>query len=177
MGNLTRQTRSRARILRAGRQVIQSGYEDDSWRAEAELGTLYGELNPKLEAVEGEMNSGDLSAAKNEANELVLDGLFLLATTMISADLLQSDMLSKDDLRCALYFGVGAYMEQEDKKSDQWVDESYFDIYRHTKHEISEIQRNINQNNLDFLVHNSTDFVILSIMLLESVSGQVSGDS
>lgn len=69
----------------------------------------------------------------------------------------------------AFYFALGSYMEQEAKKGDQWRDQSIGELYSHLKHEVEEIRRNLKSGDYTYLVHNCTDLVGLSTILLAKV--------
>ena len=73
---------------------------------------------------------------------------------------------SRVKLEKVFYFALGAYMEQEAKKDDNWRDRSYGELYNHLKHEITEIQRS---KDLTKQIHNITDAVMLSTILLAHV--------
>jgi len=64
------------------------------------------------------------------------------------------------------YYVLGAYMEQEAKKFDQWQDETYGQLYGHAKHEFAEIRRS---KDLTRQLHNCADLVGLSLILLSKV--------
>jgi len=77
---------------------------------------------------------------------------------------------SREKLVDAFYFALGSYTEQEAKKEDQWRDQSIGQLYAHLAHEIEEIRTNLKRNDrLQFLLHNCTDAVSLSLIFLSKV--------
>ena len=77
---------------------------------------------------------------------------------------------SRARLVYAMYHGLGSYTEQEAKKFDQWRDKTLRENFLHLKHEISEVEKNINQKMpMTYLVHNCDDLVGLSAILLAQV--------
>jgi len=79
--------------------------------------------------------------------------------------------LSRAELVRAFYFALGAYVEQEARKGDNWRDQSIGQLYAHLAHEIEEIRRNLKppKDQLAFLLHNCLDAVMLSTILLSKV--------
>lgn len=73
---------------------------------------------------------------------------------------------SRQMLVQSFFMGLGAYTEQEAKKKDQWRDQSYRELYQHTKHEFQEVERS---KDLTKQIHNLHDLVTLSTMLLAKV--------
>ncbi|WP_277543279.1 hypothetical protein [Haloarcula laminariae] len=129
-----------------------------------QIGGIYGDLKNVLENVDDRLNSGDPDKAIQAAEHLTSLSIHLL--TIVMSD---SGINEEIDTTHSIYFALGSYMEQEGKKRDQWTEETYTEIYQHTSHEIGEIRRNINSNDLDFLLHNSVDMVLLSAILTASL--------
>ena len=69
----------------------------------------------------------------------------------------------------AMFFALGGYMEQEATKEDQWRDQSIGQLYAHLKHELEEIQSNLRQSDMTWLVHNASDAAGLSAIFLAKV--------
>ena len=63
----------------------------------------------------------------------------------------------------AMILALGAYIEQEAKKKDQWRDESFTQLYKHLKDEIAEIGRS---KQLTIQLHNCMDACALAAMLI-----------
>jgi hypothetical protein len=73
---------------------------------------------------------------------------------------------SRQKLMAAFKFALGAYMEQEAKKEDEWRDQTIGQLYNHLKHEIEEIKRSITRSSYKLILHNTSDAVMLSTILL-----------
>lgn len=172
MTDRNRLSNSRARLIAAGRESIQNQSDRTKPLADLNLGEVYGRLDSRIDSMEEEMSNGDLGAAKQQAEQLVIDGLTLLSKIMIYSRLISRNTATITKLEYALYFGLGVYTEQEDTKSDQWADESYGDLLDHITHEVGEIRRNVNDDQMNFLLHNSADFVTLSTMILVTIADQ-----
>ncbi len=90
---------------------------------------------------------------------------------------------SREKLVQAFQFALGTYTDQEGNrhypKGDEWRDREIGDLFKHLEHEIEEIKRNINSDDLNYLLHNSADAVGLSCMLLAKIMNKadVSVDS
>ena len=76
---------------------------------------------------------------------------------------------SRQQLILAFYFSLGSYMEQEAKKTDTWRDQSIGQLYAHLSHELEEVRKNLKESQLSYLLHNCTDMVNLSTILLAKV--------
>lgn len=72
-------------------------------------------------------------------------------------------------LEQAAAFAIGSYMEQEAKKEDQWRDQGTGQLYAHLNHELQEIQGNIRQGDLTWLMHNAADAAGLALIFLAHV--------
>lgn len=168
----TELSKSRSRLLNAGMEVIRSQDINDKWYYNEAIGEVFGQLQSQLQSVEETIETGDLNEAEKQAEELVRYGLVLHHKVMIKSDLADIDDDSGRPIVNSLYYSLGSYMEQEDTKRDQWTDETFDELYRHTNHEIDEIRKNLNNNQLDYFLHNATDFALLSLMLLETISQQ-----
>lgn len=83
---------------------------------------------------------------------------------------------SRAMLSHAMAFGLGGYMEQEATKEDQWRDQSIGQLYAHLNHELGEIQSNIKRGEMTWLIHNASDAVGLSAILLAKVLEMVEND-
>lgn len=62
----------------------------------------------------------------------------------------------------AFNMSLGAYIEQEAKKKDQWRDETFDMLYKHIRHELEEIDRSNTQTKL---LHNLMDLNSLAVIL------------
>jgi hypothetical protein len=76
---------------------------------------------------------------------------------------------SRAKLARAFAFALGGYMEQEATKEDQWRDQSIGQLYAHLRHELDEIQSNLRQSDMTWLVHNASDAVGLATIFLAKV--------
>jgi len=70
---------------------------------------------------------------------------------------------SRQQLLNAMLLSLGAYIEQEGKKMDEWRDKTYGEIYAHLKHELIEIQRSKDKT---VQLHNAMDACVLSAILV-----------
>ena len=70
---------------------------------------------------------------------------------------------SRQKLLNAMLLSLGAYIEQEGKKMDQWRDKSYGECYAHLKHEIAEIERSKEKT---VQLHNAMDACALSAIMV-----------
>lgn len=103
------------------------------------------------------------------------------ATNLLTKVMLQLGLVVDNDqlaYQSALYYTLGAYSEQEanlckgcrkrqPNKADQWRDESFHQLYKHTEHEIQEVKKGLTaKKTAAYLIHNCTDLVGLSLILL-----------
>lgn len=70
---------------------------------------------------------------------------------------------SRQEILNAMLLSLGAYIEQEGKKKDEWRDKSYGELYAHLKHEIAEIQRSKEKT---VQLHNAMDACALSAIMV-----------
>jgi hypothetical protein len=70
---------------------------------------------------------------------------------------------SRKRLRDAYNVAFGSYVEQEAKKIDQWRDQTIWQITRHLRHEVGEIERSKSRT---VQYHNAMDALMLSNILL-----------
>lgn len=63
----------------------------------------------------------------------------------------------------AMILSLGAYIEQEGKKLDEWRDKSWGELYAHLKHEVAEIQRSKEKT---VQLHNAMDACVLSAIMV-----------
>ena len=73
---------------------------------------------------------------------------------------------SRRKMKEAFLFAIGAYTEQESKKLDEWRNQDYYTLFRHLKHELKEVEKS---NSLTMQIHNLSDCVGLSCILLSHV--------
>lgn len=75
-------------------------------------------------------------------------------------------------IRC-FNIALGAYIEQEAKKLDDWRDQNFGQLYGHLKHEIEEIGRSKARTTQ---IHNCMDALMLSCILLDKVMEKASDE-
>lgn len=69
---------------------------------------------------------------------------------------------SQDKLRQIFNMAMGVYIGQEPKKKDSWRDIRYYDLWRHFKHEVGEIDRSDSKCKQ---LHNILDAINLLCMM------------
>lgn len=73
---------------------------------------------------------------------------------------------SRQRIREAMNQALGVYIEEEAKKTDSWRDLTYYDLFRHLRHELQEIERSDTPTKQ---LHNALDACGLSAILAAKV--------
>jgi ribosomal protein S27AE len=76
---------------------------------------------------------------------------------------------SREMVLKAMMMALGAYVEQESKKQDEWRDKTIGEIYSHIKHEVEEIRRSLEIGEKTILLHNALDLCSLGAILAAKV--------